>query len=125
MMCSAVVLGVCGVLCEFMPDAVLGAFGVPAGAPDMLLVQVLGATYFGFAFMNWMARGVLIGGIYARPLALGNFAHFMIAGLALGKHAIAAGGPTVLWAATAVYTVFAVIFAIVLFTHPSKGTVAD
>ena len=35
--------------------------------------------------LNWMAKGTLIGGIYNKPIAIGNFTHFTIGGLALIK----------------------------------------
>ena len=85
-----------------------------------LVVQIGGALYLGFAMMNWMAKGVLIGGIYARPLAVGNFAHFLIGALALLKYALAVQGLWLVWVFAVVYLLLAIVFGIVLFTHPLK-----
>jgi hypothetical protein len=81
----------------------------------------MGALYLGFAILNWMARSVMIGGIYARPIALGNFLHFAVLTTAAWK-GIAAGAVAsrVLLAACCAYTVFAVWFGLVLFTHPGE-----
>ena len=69
--------------------------------------------------MNWMAKGVLIGGIYSRPLAIGNFAHFLIGAIALVKYAFGFQDVAV-WVLAAVYTGFALAFGYVFFTHPVK-----
>ena len=69
--------------------------------------------------LNWMARHNLIGGVYSRPVAMGNMFHFVVAALALLK-AVFGGSArsTEVMAATLVYCVFAVWFGVVVFTHP-------
>lgn len=113
---SALVLGVAGVAASFLPYELLRAVGVAATGPLPVLVQLLGALWFAFAMVNWMARGSLIGGIYNRPVAIGNLTHFVIGALALVKYAVGAGG--VLWAVAAVYAIFAIAFAMVFFRSP-------
>ena len=39
----------------------------------------------GFGMMNWMARDALFGGIYNKPMTIGNFMHFGIGALGLVK----------------------------------------
>ena len=74
----------------------------------MLGVQAIGAAWFGLAAIDWMARGAPFGGIYGRPIALGNFAHFLILALALGKAAaLAPSAPLVATAAVAAVAAFA------------------
>ncbi len=68
-----------------------------------------------------MARGNLVGGIYSRPVALGNFSHFAVAGVVLVKSMMAGQTSAALVASALVYSVFAVWFGIVLFTHPLKA----
>ncbi len=63
MIVSALVLGVLGLVTTFAPDWVLGSLGAPVVPALLLLTQVLGALYVGFAGLNWMARENLIGGI--------------------------------------------------------------
>lgn len=75
----------------------------------------------GFAALNWMARGSLIGGIYNRPIAVANFLHFLVGGLALGKGAgTAAAPPTLVWGLAGGYALFATAFGLLLFRHPTR-----
>jgi len=123
MVASAVVMMVLGLGTTFAPQELLGAWGVAPLPVTVLVVQVAGALYFGFAIMNWMAKDVLIGGIYSRPLALGNFAHFFVMAGALVKALIAGHHEAPVWAGAVVYVVFAWLFGQVVFGDPlgTKG----
>jgi hypothetical protein len=114
-------MGIGGIALQFLPHEILRQFGADFSGVNALFAQITGALLLGFAMMNWMAKAVLIGGIYARPLALGNFTHFMIAALALIKYAFAASVSPLVWALALVYTIFAALFAYVFFTHPLKN----
>jgi hypothetical protein len=114
------VTGLLGITASFFPKEILNYTGVSPTGTLMLLIQIMGALYFGFAIMNWMAKTVLIGGIYARPLAMGNFAHFMIAAFAFIKAAMNNSVSQFLWIIAVIYLIFAVLFGIVLFTNPAK-----
>lgn len=115
MRASAIYMGLIGVAATFAPHEILRFLGADAGPMPALVLQVGAAALLGLALLNWMAQGVLIGGIYARPLAVGNFAHFLIAGLALIKASSTglAGVPVVIGAI--VHGVFALLFARVAF----------
>ncbi len=111
---SALVMAALGVVATFLPQEIIASLG-GNGRTLPLLVQVLGATYLGFASLNWMAKESLIGGIYSRPVSMGNFLHFAIAGIALVK-AVAAGERAVaVLVCTAIYVIFAVAFGAVVF----------
>jgi hypothetical protein len=114
-------MGILGFAASFMPQEILTRLGTVPNASSTVLLQVTGALYLGFAILNWMARNVIIGGIYARPVALGNFLHFAVVTAAAGK-VIAAGAVAsrILLAASCFYAVFAVWFGLVLFTHPGE-----
>ncbi len=118
MISSAAFLGAGGIIFQFLPYEILRYSGTDANGIASVLVQIIGALYLGFAMMNWMAKTVLIGGIYARPLAVGNFAHFMIGALALLKFAFTARNLWIVWIAAIIYAIFAALFGIVFFTHP-------
>jgi hypothetical protein len=124
MRASAIYLGLIGMAATFAPQEILRLAGVEAAPLPTLGLQVAAAALVGLAVMNWMAQGVLIGGIYARPLALGNFAHFLISALALIK--AAASGPFLIpvLVGAAIHTVFAALFMFVAFgkSLPSKVT---
>ena len=80
-------------------------------------MQLLGAAYLGFAFLNWMNRGASMGGIYGRPLTMPNFLHFATAAITLVK--LAQGRPdSLLIVAAAVTSFFAVWFGAVVFSPP-------
>ncbi len=114
MMTSAAYLAILGLLTSFFPQQVLGLHGTTPDGPTLLLIEMMGALYLGFAILNWTARGVIIGGIYARPLALGNFLHFAMVTVMLAREAIDHGAVPLMISA-AVFGVFAVGFGVVLF----------
>jgi hypothetical protein len=116
---SALSMALAGLAASFLPQELLGYAGLPADAVAQVAVQIAGALYLGFAMLNWMARANLIGGIYSRPVAVGNFSHFTIAAIALVKAAWAAQGQQVIVAAAVVYGIFALLFARVVFFHPA------
>jgi len=120
MTASAVVMGAAGVAASFLPQELLRYTGPGATGPAVLGVQILGALYLGFAMLNWMARANLIGGIYGRPVAMGNFLHFTVAALALLKGAVAVPGVWELWAAGGVYSIFAIAFGMIVF-QPARA----
>jgi hypothetical protein len=116
---SAVFMAALGIAATFMPQEILARFGCPCGAVGVLLIQGLGALYLGFAMLNWMARSNLIGGIYSRPVAIGNLIHFAVLAITLAKAFVGGSlrtNETI--AACVVYSAFAVLFGLVVFTHP-------
>ena len=121
MRASAVLLGVVGAAATFLPQEILIRAGAAPVGFSVVLVQIAGALYLGFAVLNWMAQGNIIGGIYSRPVAIGNLAHFTLAGLALLKSIVAGQQPIEVIAGTAAYTAFAVLFALVAFTQPARA----
>jgi hypothetical protein len=93
---SAIFLAIAGLITSYFPEKVLETHGV---VPNSTML------------------GVLIGGIYARPVALGNFLHFAMVGVMLVKAAIV---HEVIQLATSgfVFSAFAIWFGIVLFRPP-------
>ena len=124
MMLSATFLALLGLLTSYFPDKVLETHGTVPDNATLLLIQMMGALYLGFAILNWTARGVLMGGIYARPLALGNFLHFAMVGVMLAKAAYT-HGVVQLATSAAVFSAFAIWFGIVLFTSPVRAPGPD
>src|SRR5690554_807445 len=89
MVLSALLMALLGMAATFLPQEIAAYAGAEADALMVLVVQATGALYLGFAFLNWTARANLMGGIYSRPVALGNFLHFAMVTLALGKAVLA------------------------------------
>ncbi|MGZ3757066.1 MAG: hypothetical protein ACXVAY_18520 [Mucilaginibacter sp.] len=119
---SAVILGAIGIALTFFPDEILQYAAVNATMVSKLAIQLLGALYFGFAMLNWMAKGAIIGGIYNKPISTANFTHFFIGAAALLKVLIHQPASCwVLWAVGGVYLVFAICFGFIFTTHPGTG----
>jgi len=116
---SALIMGTSGIALSFMPDIILGSMSIDTSSVNLVVLQILGALYFAFAMLNWMTKSNLIGGIYNRPIAIANFAHFLIAGLALVKGLIAYPAlPFSMWVAAVIYTVLGFTFGVIVFRHP-------
>jgi hypothetical protein len=116
---SSIILGATGIILTFAPDIVLHNLNIDTNPTSLLLGQVIGGLYFGYSMLNWMTKESLIGGIYNRPIAIANVAHFFIAGLAIIKRLLSDPGlPKALWTAGAGYAVLGLLFIIILFRHP-------
>ena len=118
MVTSALFMGAFGVIASFLPDELLTSVGITPIGMEPLAVQLMGAVYLGFTFINWMSKGLIIGGIYARPLTMGNFLHFTVGSLSLIKGVTSHPESKFVWIAMPFYLVFALLFGYVLFTHP-------
>jgi hypothetical protein len=117
---SAIVMGATGLLLTFLPEEILLFSDLQTNKIAELLLQLLGALYFAFAMINWTARANLIGGIYARPIAIGNLTHFMMGALLLTKGYFRFENEILIFP-TIVYSVFAIWFGLVFFTHPQQA----
>ena len=109
MTACSLLLGAIGIFALFLPDVLLSAQGVEPTEAMSMLVQLMGALYFGFAIMNWTAKDSAIGGVYARPVSLANFSHFLTGALLLAKNLFDEFSQLML-IATVVYLVFAACF---------------
>ena len=109
MTACSLLLGATGIFALFLPDVLLSAQGVEPTEAMSMLVQLMVALYFGFAIMNWTAKDSAIGGVYARPVSLANFSHFLTGALLLAKNLFDEFSPLML-IVTVVYVVFAACF---------------
>lgn len=120
MISSAVVLGVTGIALSFLPQEISILLQAHVTGTLNVLLQILGALYFSFAMINWMAKDSPLGGIYGRPIVVGNMSHFVIGALALLK-IITVHQNTVLLIVTAFYSIFALLFILLFYIDPSKN----
>jgi hypothetical protein len=111
------VLGITGLVFSFLPQELAIFMGWPDSQP--IVLQMIGALYFAFAITNWTAKANIIGGIYGKPIALGNFTHFSIGTLALGNWIIQNPVIKSTIALTGLYAIFAIAFGYILFIHPN------
>ena len=121
MISSGLFLGVLGITFTFIPDEIVSGLVETPSPMSILPLQLLGALYIGFALLNWMAKESLIGGIYNRPIAIGNFTYFAVGAMALIKiiTKIQTHSEIVISLAT-VYVIFAILFGYVIRTSPFK-----
>ena len=121
---SAVVLGLGGLAVSFAPDELLEFFDVAEREPLPSLLKIMGGLYLGFAIMNWTAKGNMIGGIYGRPVAIGNFLQFFVGAIVLAKLLVAGATGAAVIAALVVYAVFCVLFGWLVFGRGGACAVA-
>lgn len=111
-------LGITGILFSFLPQETANFLGW--ADTHTIALQMLGASYIGFARINWSAKAILMGGIYGKPIAIGNFTHFFIGALVLLKLATRNPSETSMVIATTTYAALALLFGYVLFNHPKS-----
>jgi hypothetical protein len=120
--CS-LILALAGIFALFAPDVLLSALDVSVTVQLSVFMQLLGALYFSFALMNWTAKDSAIGGIYARPVSLGNFSHFLSGTLLLTKYLLSNELNLSLAFVWIVYATFAAFFYWLVFR--ATGIKAD
>lgn len=92
MILSAVVSAVLGILFTFLPQETGSWIGTAEQTiADLVVMQILGAALIGIAMTNYMSRGAVLGGIYGKPLLLGNLVYHLASGLGLLKFAFNSG----------------------------------
>ena len=119
---SAIFLAVIGIGLTFMPQEIAAFTGLSFTKIYQVQLQILGALFFAFAMLNWMAKGSIIGGIYNRPVSIANFTHFFIGGIALVK-AVTSNIHLhyTVWILAILYSIFAILFGIIFSKHPSNN----
>ena len=121
MTASALFLGIIGILLSFFPQEIAIYLNFDANPISTLFLQILSSLYLGFGILNWMAKSNLIGGIYSRPLAIGNLMHFGVSAIAFIKitFKIQTYYEYILGLAI-IYSIFTLCFAFIFMTNPSK-----
>jgi hypothetical protein len=120
---TAILLAAIGLSLTFAPDNVMVLLGVNDSTVVRLILQLVGAAYYAFAMLNWMAKGALIGGIYNRPIATANFTHFLVGGLALTKAVLSDHQlPMIVFFIAGLYVISAIVFGLLISRHPIAAT---
>jgi hypothetical protein len=118
---SAIFLAIIGILFSFLPNEIVDYLNIEPNIITLLFLKIMSALYLGFGILNWMAKGTLIGGIYNRPIAIGNLMHFGVGAIALVK--ISSNiqiHSEIIISLSAVYVIFALLFAYVFRTNPTN-----
>lgn len=117
---SALFCGIIGTLLLFLPIEIAEYLGVEPTIITILFLKILSAIYLGFGILNWMAKGTLIGGIYNKPIVLGNLLHFVVGAIELIK--VISNIQThreIIIFLTVFYVIFALLFVYVIKTNPT------
>lgn len=106
----AALLAALGLALLFVPE-VSGVAGAEA------LGQLVGAGLIGFAVVNWVGRGLVLGGVYGRALVAGNQAFAFIGALVLVRPVLA--DPSVPAATLLSVLAFgAILYSVLLYSSP-------
>lgn len=118
---SALFLGSIGLLLSFLYDEIAIYLNINKGVYPLLILKVLGSLFMSFGILNWMAKGTLIGGIYNRPIVLGNLMHFGVTAIILIKLLFVVDtNIEILIVFSIIYTFFALSFIYVFRINPSS-----
>ena len=120
MSASAILMAALGLTATFLPQEAAAALGGDTAGTTVLMLQVTGGLYLGFAILNWFARAAAIGGIYNRPILTGNLLHFTVVALALAKTAAGGRRDAGFLAVTALYVLFAIWFGRTVLSSPAR-----
>lgn len=115
MSASGAFMALLGLAASLFPQAVLRGLSAASEEVPAVVVSIAGALYLGIGILDWMARGNLIGGVYSRPVAMGNFVVFLMVAITLAKQVFAAPNTVVYALAAGIHAIFAAAFGYVLF----------
>ena len=120
MIISAIFLAVNGFGFTFFPNEIAGLLINDDNYILILILQILGALYLGFSILNLTAKASLIGGIYNKPILIGNLLHFFTASMTFIKLTFKAEtNLQLIFSYTIIYSLFTLSFGYVFFTNPS------
>jgi hypothetical protein len=112
---TAIVLGLAALALIFAPELVLARFAIEPAPAVLPLAQLYGAALFGLALTSWIARTMLLGGIYGKAVVAGGFGHSLVGVFAL-VHAVRAHSDNhFLWGTCAIYALLALAFGKLMF----------
>ena len=118
---SSIFLAITGIGLSFLPAEILFYVTGETSQTTIVLLQIMGAAYLGFALLNWMGKNLLMGGIYSRPVATANFMHFTVSAIVLLKFIFRVEDHFEFFLVlTILYCIFSVAFSMVLFRNPAK-----
>ena len=118
---SAIFLAIIGIILSFLPTEIMGYLNIDSNIISILFLKILSALFLGFGILNWMAKGALIGGIYNKPIAIGNLMHFGVGAIALVKIVLNMQTHSeIIIPLTAVYVIYALLFGYVFKNNPTK-----
>jgi hypothetical protein len=122
---TAIVLGVAALSLIFAPELALARLSIAPTPAASALAQLYGAAMFGLAMTSWIARTMLLGGIYGKAVVSGGFAHALVGAFALAQMLRASSGNALVWVACAVYVLLAIGFGTLMFGRGPAAPVSS
>ena len=120
---SAFFLGGIGMFISFLPEEISIYLEMGDGVFTQILLQIIGALFMGFGLLNWMIREALLGGIYNKPIVIGNLMHFGVTSLALTRALFGIEEHfEIVLPLTIVYVLFALAFFFLFRNNPKTIT---
>lgn len=117
---SSLFSAIMGLTISFLPNEIIDYLDIESNIITILFIKILGALYMAFGILNWMARGTLFGGIYNRPITMGNLMHFGVGAIALIKIAAnSANYSEIIIPLTVIYIIFALFYLYIFKTSPA------
>ncbi len=118
---TALVLGASALALIFAPELALARFAIEPTPAAIPLAELYGAALFGLALTSWIARTMLLGGIYGKAIVTGGFGHSLVGALALVHALRASSDNPFLWGAFALYALLALAFGTLMFGPGPKA----
>lgn len=106
---SAFVFVVFGIGFLFAPVWSMDLFDLTVQPEGAMVVQLLGATFFGFAILNWFGRNYAVPED-VRPIIIANFFGDTIGFVVVLYHKLDGMGNNLTWVPIALYLLFALAF---------------
>jgi len=117
---TSILLFATGGLAVFAADEVAGLMDLEVSFETRIFAEFAGIGMLALAIQNWMSRGRPIGGVYARPLGLGNLLLFSTSALTLGRYLAAETLPREMIVVCGVFVLLALAFVwLVFFSRPA------
>jgi hypothetical protein len=113
---SAVLLAVLGLGALFAPTGAAVLLGLERSATDSLSLAAPGLL--GVAGLDWVGRGLRMGGIYGRPLTMANVLTGAVATSTLARLLSEQGGTAVGWLLVAALGLYTILFGLSMVRPP-------
>lgn len=115
---TAIVNGALGLLISFFPEETLQTLAVETNGMSLLLMKILGAMFLGFAAINYFSKDSMIGGIFNRPLLIGNLLYHGVVAGQLTKYVLRHGMENQIIALTFIFYVILFLGFVKIFVSP-------
>ncbi len=111
---SSFFLGIFGLAFLFAPEETINLLNIKID--QSYVIQLMGSAFIALGIINWMARSIVLGGIYGRAIIVGNLLNYLTGSFVLIKNASNLISIVLL----CIYLIFTILFGFLLFSDPLK-----